>query len=110
MATSYGLKVAFRNMKDVTERQQVTRWKSLDSDGALVRGYVSNAAGDMKMEKIVNVWLGLAVSEQTSFLIKSGIFLSVCGATLFVALAASYPAVHDTLHNVRHALAIVPCH
>jgi hypothetical protein len=30
--------------------------------------------------------------------------------TLFVALAASYPAVHDTLHNVRHALAVVPCH
>ena len=43
------------------------------------------------MEKIVAIWLGLAVSEQTSFLIKSGIFLSVCGATLFVALAASYP-------------------
>src|SRR5438876_1066759 len=64
----------------------------------------------MKMERIVAIWLGLAVSEQTSFLIKSGIFLSVCGATLFVALAASYPAVHDTLHNVRHALAVVPCH
>ena len=62
------------------------------------------------MEKIVAIWLGLAVSEPTSsFLIKSGI-LSVCGATLFVALAASYPAVHDTLHNVRHALAVVPCH
>jgi hypothetical protein len=69
-----------------------------------------SAAGDANMEKIVAVWLGLAVSEQTSFLIKSGIFLSVCGATLFVALAASYPAVHDTLHNVRHALAVVPCH
>jgi len=27
-----------------------------------------------------------------------------------LALAASYPAVHDTLHNVRHALAVVPCH
>jgi Probable cobalt transporter subunit (CbtB) len=62
------------------------------------------------MEKIVAIWLRLAVSEQTSFLIKSGIFLSICGATLFVALAASYPAVHDALHNVRHALAVVPCH
>ena len=69
-----------------------------------------SAAGDANMEKIVAIGLGLAVSEQTSFLIKSGIFLSVCGATLFVALAASYPAVHDTLHNVRHALAVVPCH
>ena len=62
------------------------------------------------MERIVNAWLGLAVSEQASFLIKSGIFLFVCGTALFVALGASYPAVHDTLHNVRHALAVVPCH
>jgi hypothetical protein len=29
---------------------------------------------------------------------------------LFIALASSYPAVHDTLHKARHALAIVPCH
>ena len=62
------------------------------------------------MEKTVAGRLGIAVSERISFLIKSGIFLSVCGATLFVALAASYPAIHDTLHNARHALAVVPCH
>lgn len=62
------------------------------------------------MERTVARRLGFAFSEPISFLIKSGIFLSVCSATLFVALAASYPAVHDTLHNVRHALAIVPCH
>jgi hypothetical protein len=54
--------------------------------------------------------LSAALSEPAAFLIKSGIFLAVCGATLFVALASSYPAVHDALHNVRHALAIVPCH
>jgi hypothetical protein len=52
----------------------------------------------------------MSLSEPAMFLIKSAIFLSVCGATLFVALAASYPAVHDALHNVRHALAVVPCH
>ena len=62
------------------------------------------------MERTLVVWLGLSVSERLSFLIKSGIFLSVCAATLFVALASSYPAVHDTLHNIRHALAVVPCH
>ena len=62
------------------------------------------------MERTQVAWLGLSVSERLSFLIKSGIFLSVCAATLFVALASSYPAVHDTLHNVRHALAVVPCH
>ncbi len=62
------------------------------------------------MEKLLSIWLRFSISDQTSFLIKAGIFLSVCGATLFVALAASYPAVHDALHNVRHALAVVPCH
>lgn len=62
------------------------------------------------MERAVAGRLGVLVSERVSFLIKSGIFLSVCGATLFVALAASYPAVHEALHNVRHALAVVPCH
>ena len=62
------------------------------------------------MERTIASRLGISVSEPVSFLIKSAIFLSVCGATLFIALAASYPAVHDTLHNVRHALAIVPCH
>ena len=62
------------------------------------------------MERTVANRLGVSISEQLRFLIKSSIFLSVCGATLFVALAASYPAVHDTLHNVRHALAVVPCH
>lgn len=62
------------------------------------------------MERTIAGWLGITLSERVSFLIKSGIFLSVCGGTLFVALAAEYPAVHDALHNVRHALAVVPCH
>jgi hypothetical protein len=64
----------------------------------------------MIMERTVAGRLGIALPERVSFLIKSSIFLAICGATLFVALAASYPAVHDTLHNVRHSLAIVPCH
>lgn len=62
------------------------------------------------MERVAAAWLRLSVSEPTAFLIKAGIFLSVCGATLFVAMGATYPAVHDALHNVRHALAVVPCH
>lgn len=62
------------------------------------------------MERTVAQRLGIALSEPVLFLIKSALFLSICGATLFVALASSYPAVHDALHNVRHALAVVPCH
>jgi hypothetical protein len=62
------------------------------------------------MERTITNRLGVALPEQIGFLIKSGIFLALCGATLFIALASSYPAVHDTLHKARHALAIVPCH
>jgi hypothetical protein len=62
------------------------------------------------MEKIIAGWLGVGVSEQASFFIKSAVFLFVVGITLFVAFGTSYPAVHDTLHQARHALAIVPCH
>jgi hypothetical protein len=62
------------------------------------------------MEKVLVTAFGHEFSERTVFLLKSGIFLIVCAATLFVALASSYPAIHDTLHNARHALAVVPCH
>jgi hypothetical protein len=81
-------------------------------NGALskLRGMFRLNLGADFMEKTLVTWLGFALSERLSFLIKSGVFLSICGATLFVALASSYPAVHDTLHNVRHALAVVPCH
>ena len=61
------------------------------------------------MERTV-AWLGLALPEQILFLSKSGVFLCACGVILYVALASDYPVVHDTLHNFRHALAVVPCH
>lgn len=62
------------------------------------------------MERTVASWSGVVLSEPASFLVKSGIFLVTCGAILYVLLAAAYPAVHDTLHNFRHALAVIPCH
>jgi Probable cobalt transporter subunit (CbtB) len=61
------------------------------------------------MERTV-AWLGVVLPEQLLFLLKSGVFLCASGMILYVALASSYPAVHDTLHNFRHALAVVPCH
>lgn len=62
------------------------------------------------MDRILSASLGFADSERISFLVKSMIFLFGCGVTLFFALGTSYPAIHDTVHNFRHALAIVPCH
>jgi hypothetical protein len=62
------------------------------------------------VEKTVAVWLGIIVSEPVSFAIKSVMFLILSGAVLWIALAAHYPAIHDSMHNARHALAVVPCH
>jgi Probable cobalt transporter subunit (CbtB) len=62
------------------------------------------------MDRVVVPWLGIELQEYIYFLFKSGVFLTVCAVILYVSLAASYPAVHDTLHNFRHALAVVPCH
>jgi uncharacterized membrane protein len=62
------------------------------------------------MERTVAGWLGIVLPEEVLFLLKSGVFLCASGVILYVALASGYPAVHDTLHNFRHALAVVPCH
>jgi hypothetical protein len=62
------------------------------------------------MERIATSHLGIAISENVLFLAKSSAFVFASGAILYVLLAAHYPAVHDALHNFRHALAVVPCH
>jgi cobalt transporter subunit CbtB len=64
----------------------------------------------MEMEKALAGWFGVAVSELVLFMMKSGMLLMLSGTILWIALAAHYPAVHDTMHNFRHALAVVPCH
>jgi hypothetical protein len=76
-------------------------------------GWYENAAHRRLEGKVMErtvAWLGVALPEQVLFVLKSGFFLCASGVILYVALASSYPAVHDTLHNFRHALAVVPCH
>jgi hypothetical protein len=53
---------------------------------------------------------GFALAESASFMIKSSFFLGAWALALYLLLGATYPPVHDTLHDFRHALAIVPCH
>ncbi len=62
------------------------------------------------METTATQTVSGVLPEQVAFCLKSGVFLIACSAILYVALASEYPAVHDALHNVRHALAVVPCH
>lgn len=50
------------------------------------------------------------LSEPLSFYLKSAGFMTVMGVLLYVSMAAAYPAVHDAMHDFRHALSIVPCH
>lgn len=54
--------------------------------------------------------LTAVMSEASSFYLKSAVFMAVVGVLLYVSLAAAYPPVHDALHDLRHGLAIVPCH
>lgn len=62
------------------------------------------------MERTITAVLGVALPDSVSFTIKSGLFLFASSSILYVLLAAGYPPIHDTLHNFRHALAVVPCH
>lgn len=62
------------------------------------------------MEKAIAAWRGLALPESLSFLVKSGFLLVLSGFIPYYLLGATYPPLHDTLHNFRHSLAIVPCH
>lgn len=62
------------------------------------------------MERTIAGRIGLALPEKFLFAMKSGLLLILCGAILYLLLGATYPPIHDTLHNFRHSLAVVPCH
>ncbi len=62
------------------------------------------------MEKIAGIVTGVTLPEIYYFLMKSGFFLIFAGAILYLLLFATYPPIHDALHDFRHSLAIVPCH
>lgn len=62
------------------------------------------------MERIAIGRYVAGLSEPMTFALLSMAFLFASSATLYVLLAAHYPAIHDVMHNVRHALAVVPCH
>ena len=48
--------------------------------------------------------------QKTSLLTKAIFFLAVTQVTIYVILFSEYPALHDYFHELRHVLAIVPCH
>ncbi len=62
------------------------------------------------MEKAIDAVFGIALPERLAFLLKSLFFLALTGGILYLLLAATYPPIHDALHDFRHALAVVPCH
>jgi Probable cobalt transporter subunit (CbtB) len=82
----------------------------LTADGLDIKNVNQLISGERLMDRTATSRLAIGLPEHVSFLMKSGLFLFASGAILYVLLAAHYPAVHDTLHNFRHALAVVPCH
>lgn len=62
------------------------------------------------MEKTVETLGRIALPESLLFLVKAGFLFCFSGVILYLILAATYPPVHDAVHDFRHSLAIVPCH
>jgi cobalt transporter subunit CbtB len=54
--------------------------------------------------------LSFSLSERARLLLASSLFFFLSGAILYLFLVATYPPVHDAVHDLRHALAVVPCH
>lgn len=48
--------------------------------------------------------------QKTSIVTKMVFFLAVTQVSLYIVLFSEYPAIHDYFHELRHVLAIVPCH
>lgn len=42
--------------------------------------------------------------------IQVAILLALSALIIWTLLFSSYPAVHDPLHALRHALYLIPCH
>ncbi len=62
------------------------------------------------MEKAIDAVFGIAFPERLAFLLESMFFLALTGGILYLLIVATYPPIHDALHDFRHALAVVPCH
>ncbi len=62
------------------------------------------------MEKLAGITTEVVLPEASFFFVKSGLLLILAGAILYLLLFATYPPIHDSLHDLRHSLAIVPCH
>lgn len=48
--------------------------------------------------------------QKTSLVTKAVFFTAVTQIAIYVILFSEYPAIHDYFHELRHVLAIVPCH
>jgi cobalt transporter subunit CbtB len=44
------------------------------------------------------------------FSAKAIMLLGLSAMILYLVFGATYPPVHDLVHDFRHSLAIVPCH
>lgn len=43
-------------------------------------------------------------------LVQMSVVLVIVGIVLWAVLFTNYPPLHDTFHELRHALYVVPCH
>ncbi|MDX2271056.1 MAG: CbtB-domain containing protein [Cyanobacteriota bacterium] len=51
-----------------------------------------------------------AIGLTLSVPVQAGLYLSLCGLTLWTIYFSTYPAVHDAAHSLRHHTLLIGCH
>ncbi|MCP4298689.1 MAG: CbtB-domain containing protein [Proteobacteria bacterium] len=64
----------------------------------------------LKDFRFINHQVKIFNKQKTSLITKSLFFTSVVTLSIYVVLFTTYPPIHDYFHEIRHALAIIPCH
>ncbi|PCI24926.1 MAG: hypothetical protein COB67_11235 [SAR324 cluster bacterium] len=60
--------------------------------------------------RFINHQVNIFKKQKTSLITKALFYTSVLTISAYVVLFTNYPMVHDYFHELRHALAIIPCH
>lgn len=63
-----------------------------------------------KNAKAIKHQLSVIFKQNLSFKTQMTVLFFVTGFTLYAVFFSTTPAVHDFFHQLRHSMAIIPCH
>ena len=62
------------------------------------------------MYKTLNEYSYQTIGITLNAFVQVTIVLAVVALVLWAVLFANYPPLHDTFHELRHSLYVIPCH